>query len=110
MKMRIIKDRKELLAAIENGERFLTVEGMPLLLQCKLASIFNGKDSVTKAILAKSLKASAVSCGIVSGTTIISLSVIAVVGAIAIIAVLKDKNLTIEVKDVKGNKGMIVVN
>ncbi len=104
--MRTVKNRKELIAGIKAGEREFNVEGDSLLLQCKLASMFNGRNA-TKSAIAAAAPMAAVQCGIISEGTIIALTAMAIVGAIAIIAVVKGRNLEIEV-DEKG-KGRLRV-
>ena len=60
--------------------------------------------------MATSVAATAgVSVGIISEGTIIALTAIAVVGAIAIIAILKDKHLKIKVYNANGDGGEVEV-
>lgn len=107
--MRTVTNRKELIKGIEEGERQFIVKGKLLLLQCKLASMFNGKKDVTNAMVTAALPNACASLAI-SGTTLIVLSAMAIVGAIAILAILKGRKLKIKVKDCKGNEAEIEIS
>lgn len=102
--MRTVTNRKELIKGIEEGERQFIVKGKLLLLQCKLASMFNGKKDVTNAMVTAALPNACASLAI-STTAVITIS--AIVGAIVIIAILKNKNIRIKIKDYKGNEASI---
>lgn len=84
------------------------VKGKSLLLQCSIASKFNNVSSVTTS-MATSVAASAGANVAITGGTLIALTAIAVVGAIAITAILKDKHLKIKVYNANGDGGEIEV-
>ena len=106
--MRTVTSRKELIAGIKAGERHFKVKGKSLLLQCAIASKFNSVSSVTDAAVASVVPAVGANIAITGGT-LIALTAIAVVGAIAIIAILKDKHLKIKVFNANGDGGEIEV-
>lgn len=106
--MRTVTSRSELIAGIKAGERHFKVKGKSLLLQCSIASKFNSVSSVTTS-MATSVAASAGVTSGIAASTVISLTAIAVVGAIAITAILKDKHLKIKVFNTNGDGGEIEV-
>lgn len=107
--MRTVKSRKELIAGIKAGERKFKIENASLLLQCKLASMFNNGKAVSKSAVNSAVPVAATQCGITASTTI-GLSIIAVVGAIAIISILSNKHLKIEVESEGLGRGTITIS
>ena len=97
------------MAGIKAGERRFKVKGKSLLLQCAIACKFNSVGSVTTSMATSVAATAGVSVGIISEGTIIALTAIAVVGAIAIIAILKDKHLKIKVYNANGDGGEVEV-
>ena len=106
--MRTVTSRSELIAGIKAGERRFKVEGKSLLLQCSIASKFNSVGNVTDAAVASVVPAAGANVAI-TGPVLLGLTAIAVVGAIAIIAILKDKHLKIKVFNSDGKGGEIEV-
>ena len=106
--MRTVTSRSELIAGIKAGERRFKVEGKSLLLQCAIASKFNSVGNVTDAAVASVVPAAGANVAI-TGPVLLGLTAIAVVGAIAIIAILKDKHLKIKVFNSDGKGGEIEV-
>ena len=106
--MKTVTSRKELIAGIKAGERHFNVKGKSLLLQCSIASKFNSVGNVTDAAVASVVPAAGANVAI-TGPVLLCLTAIAIVGAIAIIAILKDKHLKIKVKNANGDVGEIEV-
>ncbi len=106
--MKTVTSRKELIEGIKAGERHFKVKGKSLLLQCSLASKFNGVSNVTPSLVASAAPSAAVGLAI-SGGVLIAMTAIAVIGAIAIIAILNNKHLKITVKSANGEEGEIEV-
>ena len=104
--MRTVTSRKELIAGIKAGERHFKVKGKSLLLQCAIASKFNGADNVTRPQI-ESVASAVGAKAAISGGVLIALTATAVVGAIAIIAILKNKHLKIRIKTGKDGNGEI---
>ncbi len=98
--MRTVKSRSELIAGIEAGERHFIVKGNSLLLQCTVASKFNGVSRVTIAMATSAAASASANLGI----TGVLVTAIVVFGAISLIAVLKNKHLKIRIKRSNGDE------
>lgn len=106
--MRTVKNKSELISALKEGERDFILDGKLLILQCKIASLFNNKKDVSRAAVTAAVSPAANECGIAASTLIV-LFAIAVSGAIAIIAVVKGMGVDIEVEHPSGYKAKMRV-
>ncbi|MDE6548951.1 MAG: hypothetical protein K2L22_08135 [Muribaculaceae bacterium] len=101
--MKSVKNRKELINGIKAGERHFNIESKTLLMQCQLASKFNYLSDYSNNIVAN------MAASLFTGWQIVAIIGIVVAGAIAIIAILKQRGLTIEIRDSNGNSGRVEI-
>lgn len=102
--MRTVKNKKELIEGIKAGERNFKIEGKLLYYQCKLVSMFNKASAkeYTEGITDKAM-------AVMGEWGIVAIVGIVVSGAIAILAILKKRGLTIEIEGPVG-KGTLRVS
>lgn len=99
--MRIVKTKKELIKAIEDGERHIKIDSKSLYAACKLAETYDSTTALQKHYAIQKITGVMVSAGTmnieVDGTVVaISITISVLVTAIAIIGILKDKKVKIK--------------
>ena len=96
--MRTVKTKKELIKAIEDGERTIKVDSKRLYAACKLAEKYDSVKTLLKHYaFTKQIEASGE--GIVLGSgAVVAITISVLIAAIAIIGILKDKKVKIKCK------------
>ena len=87
--MRKVKNKKQLIEALDAGEKEVILEGKLFILKCRLASKFIHRNNIIK----NDIGFAAVS---LAGTEIVIIVVAVIVGVIAIIAIFKERSMTME--------------
>lgn len=98
-----VKTKKQLIKAIEAGEKNIKIDSMDLYAACKLAETYYKTSDLLKHFAITNLAGMIGSVGtmniVVSGSVVvITISISIVVAAIAIIGILKDKKVKIKCK------------
>lgn len=98
-----VKTKKQLIKAIEAGEKNIKIDSMDLYAACKLAETYDKTSDLLKHFAITNLAGMIGSVGtmniVVSGSVVvITISISVVVAAIAIIGILKDKKVKIKCK------------
>ena len=101
-KMRTVKTKKELIKAIKDGETKIKVDYKRLLTACKLAELYQNGTKEVKRILHQDMFSFKPVEYKVSGEFIITITIIVVMSAIAIITILIAKKAKIKVDFRKG--------
>ncbi len=102
--MRTISTKKELVQAINDGERHVYVADKKLYDTCKVVSHIQSHES----LLSKLLK-SRCEYLVIEGGNVVAITVVVCVTALSILAICKNKNVKIKVKDKAGNEGELEI-
>lgn len=99
--MRIVKNKKELIKAIEDGERHIKIESKSLYAACKLAETYDSTTALLNHFAITKITDVMVSVGtmniVVDGTVVaITITISVLVATIAIIGILNDKKVKIK--------------
>lgn len=116
--MRIVKTKKELIKAIEDGERHIKIDSKSLYAACKLAETYDSTTALLKHYAIQNVTDVRVSAGtlckvgtmnIVADGTVVAITISVLVAAIAIIGILKDKKVKIECIGWGGGRGTVKI-
>lgn len=105
--MRKVKTKKELIKAIEDGERHIKIDSKSLYVACKLAETYDSTTALLKHYAITKITDVMVSVGkmhiVENGTVVaITITISVVLAAIAIIGILHDKKVKIKCKGYGG--------
>ena len=93
-----VKTKEELAKAIDNGETKIKVEGKKLQAACCLAAKYQNLECALDSLKNKLLGQIGMACAITEGTIVI-ISLAILMTAVAIIAILKKRNVKINYKE-----------
>lgn len=112
--MRIVKTKKELIKAIEDGERHIKIDSKSLYAACELAETYDSTTALLKHYAIQNVTDVRVSAGtmnlVADGAVVaITITISVLVAAIAIIGILKDKKVKIECIGWGGGRGTVKI-
>lgn len=101
--MRIVKTKKELIKAIEDGEKHIRIDSKSLYAACKLAETYDSTTALLKHYAVTKITDVIASVGtaniVIDGTVVvITITISVLVTAIAIIGILHDKKVKVKCK------------
>lgn len=103
--MRTVKTKKELIKAIQDGEKHIKIKSLDLYAACKLAEAFDSVSALFKHFAITSIAEFAASVGInkftCTGGEVVTITISILISAVAIIGILKDKIVKIKCKTTK---------
>lgn len=100
--MRTVKTKKELIQAINDGEKEIMVDDPKLYAACVVAEKYQNKSDLLKSIVD-----TGTTQNVITETGIIIITIAVLITALAIIAVLKDRVVIIKCRGKKGRGGEI---
>ena len=101
--MRKVKTKKELIKAIQDGEKHIKIESLDLYAACKLAEAFNSVSALFKQYVITSILkvAGPYKCVEISEGAVVTITISILISAVAIIGILKNKKVNIKCKTTK---------
>ena len=94
--MRTVKTKKELIKAIENGEKHIKIESTKLYAACVLAEKYNSVSQIMKHYVFSKIGQTMTFNAIDGGVVAIVITISICVTAVAIIGILNDKKVKIK--------------
>lgn len=111
--MRTVKTKKELIKAIEDGERYIKIDSTSLYVACKLAETYENTTSLLKHYAITKITNMIGSVGtmniVANGTVVgVTITISILITTLAIIGILNDKKVKIKCKGY-GLKGEVEI-